>query len=224
VLPTSDAARTIALAEYDTMRSEINNRTTLAYALISLELAAVGAGVSVLGKLPDVLLGLAAVSSFLWLFWVDHAGAVYKLASYIALELAPKLSTAAGEPMLGWEYFLRRLNKDRDTARAALYGSGATDQPAYIQSTTAADRYTMLLFGGSAPLFIVGYLVTILGEDHHRSALVIWLSAAAVTVLWLFALSRFLGFRRTVENIGAAILARGAPAPSTPPPAGDASA
>jgi hypothetical protein len=92
-MPASDSARTVALSEYDSLRSEINNRTTLAYTLISLELAAVGAGLSVITKLPDVLLGLAAVSCFLWLFWVDHAGAVYKLASYIALELAPKLST-----------------------------------------------------------------------------------------------------------------------------------
>jgi hypothetical protein len=217
-LPDSDAARAIALSEYDSLRSEINNRTTLAYTLISLELAAVGAGLSVITKLPDVLLGLAAASCFLWLFWVDHAGAVYKLASYIALELAPKLSTGAGEPVLAWEHFLRRINKNRETARAALYGPDATDQPAYIQSTTAADRYTMLLFGGSPPIFIVGYLVTILEREHHRSTVVIWLSAAAVALLWLFALWRFLGFRRMVENLGTAILARGEPTPSPPRP------
>jgi hypothetical protein len=222
-MPASDAARAVVLSEYDSLRSEINNRTTLAYTLISLELAAVGAGLSVITKLPDVLLGLAAVSCFLWLFWVDHAGAVYKLASYIALELAPKLSAVAGESVLGWEHFLRRINKDRDTARVTLYGRGATDQPAYIQSTTAADRYTMLLFGGSSPIFIVGYLVTILGREHHRSTLVIWLSAAAVMLLWLFALWRFLGFRRMVENLGTAILSRGEPTPA-PPPADDASA
>jgi hypothetical protein len=222
-VPATDADRAVALAEYDSLRSEINNRTTLAYALISLELAAIGVGLSVITKLPDVLLGLAAVSCFLWLFWIDHAGAVYKLASYIALELAPKLSDAAGQPMLGWEYFLRRINKDRDTARETLYGDRATDQPAYIQSTTAADRYTMLLFGVPPPIFIVGYLVTILGREHHRSTLVIWLSASAVALLWLFAVFRFLGFLKMVNNVGDAILARGATGPSAPP-ADDASA
>jgi hypothetical protein len=208
-LSEAEAARAIALSEYENLRSEINNRTTLAYTLISLELAAFGAGISFINNVPDVLLGLAAVSSFLWLFWIDHAGAVYKLASYIALELSPKLSTTAGGPVLEWEYFLRRLNKDRETARATLYPQGATNQGAYIQPTTAADRYTMLLFGGSAPILIVGYLVTILGRANHRSAVVIWLSAAAAAALWLFALIRFLGFRRMVEDLGRAILARG---------------
>jgi len=222
-VPAPDAARAIALSEYDSLRSEINNRTTLAYTLISLQLAAVGGGLSVLTKLPDVLLGLAAVSCFLWLFWVDHAGAVYKLASYVALTLAPMLSGTAGEAMLGWEYFLRRINKDRDTARVTLYGEHATDQPAYIQSTTAADRYTMLLFGVPPPIFIVAYLVTLLGREHHRSTLVVWLSAAAVSLLWLFAVRRFLGFRQMVKNIGDAILSRGEPGQG-PPPANDASA
>src|SRR6266705_1292715 len=99
----------VDLAEFDRLREEIDNRTELSVNLVLAEIAALGAGISVVDKVPDVLLGLAAVSGFLWLLWMDHTEAIHKIALYIAHELAPRIqiSYAGG---LGWEKFLRGLD------------------------------------------------------------------------------------------------------------------
>ncbi|WP_119729212.1 hypothetical protein [Thermomonospora amylolytica] len=197
----------VDLVEFENLRHEINNRTNLAYALITLQLAALGAGLTAIVEYPDILLGLAAVSSFLWLFWVDHAGQVYKIASYIALELGPQLSRVPDRPVLRWEHFLRRIDSSRDSARMVLYRDSPPATDVYVQKSTSADTYSMLLFGCAPPLMIAGYVVTMLVNRDRPIGLVILL-ACVVTLLWLYAVQRFRKFRRTVTTIGKAILSR----------------
>ncbi|MBT2408469.1 MULTISPECIES: hypothetical protein [unclassified Streptomyces] len=196
----------IDVTEFQNLRQEINNRTNLAYALITLQLAALGTGLSVMTRLPDVLLGLAAASSFLWLFWVDHAGQVYKIAGYIALELSPQLSADVRRPVLRWEHFLRRIDAGGGTTQRALYGTAAPHSRVYVQSSTAADVYAMLLFGCTPPLMICGYVVVML-VGGERSVVLVVVPAAAATGLWIYTVTRFRGFRKTVSTIGTAIRA-----------------
>jgi hypothetical protein len=195
----------VILKEFEILRSEVNSRTTLAYGLITLQLAALGTGISFIGKFPDVLLGLAAVSCFLWLYWVDHAGQVYKIAAYAARVLAPRLSALTDERVLGWERYLREL-EDPKKSTAALYGLASQGRRAFIQRATAADWYSALLFGLTAPGLVVAYISTVLHVDH-RLAMHVLVEATLVGVLWLLALWRFVSFKRTVQSIGRAILA-----------------
>lgn len=202
-----DEAIAIELAEYGNLRQEINNRTTLAYALITLQLVTLGTGLSVAAKFPDIVAGLAAVSSFLWLFWVDHAGQVYKIAAYIAIELGPRLTEAAGQTVLGWEYFLRRLDGPEHSSRDALHLATADIGRVRIPASSTADKYAMLLFGGSPPVLLAGYTVEIL-RDHQRPIPLIVLTMTAVTALWLFSVWRFVRFRRMVASVSSAIIHR----------------
>jgi len=102
-------SRAVDLSEYEQLRNEINNRTQLSAGSIALQLAALGAGLSVLKDFPDVVVALAMVSSFLWLLWIDHTSQIYKIAASIGLRLAPRLRERNLE-LLGWEHFMRTLD------------------------------------------------------------------------------------------------------------------
>src|SRR5215217_4678149 len=95
-------SRTVDLIEYANLRNEINNRTQLSAGLVGLNLAALGAGISIIRHVPDIVVALAGVSSFLWLLWIDHTSQIYKIAAYIGLCLAPRLREGT-EELLGWE-------------------------------------------------------------------------------------------------------------------------
>ena len=91
------ATRDVDLAEFQKLRDEIMARTQLVNTLVGVELAALGVGISSFTSIPDVLIGLAAVSSFLWLLWLDHAEQVQKIAAYIALRLRPRLTVGSNQ-------------------------------------------------------------------------------------------------------------------------------
>src|SRR6266481_5511058 len=93
--------RAVDLCEFKELRAEINNRTQLSTGLVGLQLAAIGSGLAVIKDYPDVVLALAALSSFLWLLWIDHTSQIYKIAAYIGLKLAPRLRSGNSE-LLGW--------------------------------------------------------------------------------------------------------------------------
>lgn len=65
--------REAELVEFQCLRQEIDGRTPLAYGLVALEIAALGASIAVVDKVSDTLLGAAIIPIFLWLFWMDHA-------------------------------------------------------------------------------------------------------------------------------------------------------
>lgn len=194
----------VEVAEYDCLRREIDNRTTLSHSLIALELATLGVGLSVLVRVPDVLLGLASVSSFLWLYWIDHANQIHKIASYIALEIGPRLSIVTGDAALLWERYLRRLESGGATARAALFGRSQTATKWELRES-ASDRYTMLLFGGTAPVLVIAYVVGAIIRGDRPLLLLIPLSAIALA-LWIYAIWRFVVLQRTIKIITSAII------------------
>jgi hypothetical protein len=197
-----DGVVTIQVSEYEQLRTEINNRTTLAYGLIALQLAALGAGASLINKFPDVLIALAGVSCFLWYFWVDHAGQVYKIAGYLGVVLSPQLRANLGSDVLGWEAFVRHI-ESADSSGQTLFGSAG--KRAFIQRATSADWYTALLFGCSPPGLAVAYVVT-LRHLNHGYPTHMWVEVILVGLLWLLGVWRFVMFKLTVKNIGNAIL------------------
>jgi hypothetical protein len=195
--------KAIDTVEYEQMRQEIDSRTNLAYTLIALELAALGAGISVIDKVPEVLMGAAIVSSYLWLFWMDHAGQVYKIASYIALRLAPRArKTAPGA--LGWEAYLREIDAGGERSQRALFGPEKVMRRRQLARSGSADWSTGLLFGGTPPLLLVAYGVL---EAHRGPNAIRLVALALIALLWLFTCGRFRAFRRNIQLISAAISA-----------------
>ncbi|HEV7830414.1 MAG TPA: hypothetical protein VGP04_16530 [Pseudonocardiaceae bacterium] len=66
-------------AELQALRQEITSHFTLSATLIALELAAFGSSLSFVDKSTHVLAGLAVISSFLWLLWIDHSTQILKM-------------------------------------------------------------------------------------------------------------------------------------------------
>lgn len=195
----------VALAEFGALRAEIDNRTTLAYALIGLELTALGAGLTVFGTVPHISLALSAVSSFLWLFWCDIAGQIYKIAAYIRIDLAPRLRTGDTDP-LRWEGFLRELDAGGERARMILYPHGREDLVRSVQKSNSADWYTLLLFGGAPPAFISLYVSQSHAWPGQGGVFLNLLAVFAAATLWFFAIYRFIMFQRTIRTVNQAIL------------------
>jgi hypothetical protein len=106
-------------------------------------------------KHSEVVVALAAVSSFLWLLWIDHTSQIYKIAAYIGLRLAPRLRDRdAG--LLGWEHFMRILNQGGEKAAIALR---RPSEEIKLLRTESIGRFVSLLFGVTPLLLIVGFII-----------------------------------------------------------------
>jgi len=194
------------LREYETLRQEINNRTTISYTLVALDLAALGAGLSVVDKSKAILAALAAISSLLWLYWIDHSGQVQRIAAYIAISLAPRVSAAEGRPVLQWEVFLRQLTAGGKSAHEALSGPRKPVPESSFRPIVSSDWYTTLLFGGSPPLLLTLYIAANI-KAGGLTAAEVGITAAAGTALWVYALISYRRLKRAVPVIAEAILA-----------------
>jgi hypothetical protein len=199
-------SREIDLSEYEQLRAEINNRTALSAGLVAAQLGAVGGGLSVMKDFPDVVLGLATVSSFLWLLWIDHTSQIYKVAAYISLRLAPRLR--AGNPeLLGWERFLRALDQEDQAAAKVLFGQATTKNVSLLR-TEQIGLFIALLFGLSPILLIIGSILARPNEvfdcgkilSLHSGVLVVAIAA------WLFAIDRYRRFVQARRSIDEAVL------------------
>jgi hypothetical protein len=200
----------IDAAEVESLRQEITNRISLMNALVALQLAALGTGLTISGHWVHVLAGLAAISSFLWLLWIDQSISTYKLAAYLAIEMAPKLSEYAGRPVLGWEYFLRQVEAGGERSARALYGDhargDARDQVRTSRSVRA-DWYVPLLFGCTPPLLLTLYVAA--GVREPAGVVLIVASSLLATLLWIFTVVRFTDFVRNTNVLDQAIIAAG---------------
>lgn len=200
----------VDLAEFEELRTEINNRTTISNQIIAVQIAAIGSGIIILDKSADVLLGLAAISTLLWLFWIDHTCQIYKIAAYIELEMAPRLRTSKPD-LLGWERFLRKID-------AGWEVSGIEGGTGKILTTQWVSTYTAALLGWGAVLLLGIYCLlkfpllwfpwypegpvapSIL--DGFRS-----ITAVAVGGILLFAWRQYRLFTQTRDRFRDAILA-----------------
>lgn len=75
-----DEDTSLGAAELHELRHEITTHFTLSNALVAVELAACGTGISVLNRSAFFLAGLALISSFLWVLWIDHSLQTHKIA------------------------------------------------------------------------------------------------------------------------------------------------
>ncbi|MGH2572133.1 MAG: hypothetical protein ACRDGU_01360 [Actinomycetota bacterium] len=130
-------AMSIDLAEFQKLRDEITGRMQLQTTIVGAQLAVLGTGLSLLTTSPEILLGLAAISSFLWLLWLDHAEQVHKIGLYVGSVLAPRLGRV-GPGALGWERFLRDLDRGHPEGRRV-------------------GNYVAVLFGGSSAFLSITY-------------------------------------------------------------------
>jgi len=194
------------LREYETLRQEINNRTTISYTLIALDLAALGGGLSIVNKSKAILVALAAISSVLWLYWIDHAAQVHRIAAYIAIDLAPKVSSAIGEPALQCEVFLRRLTAGGASAREVLFGPAQPFADRDFRPIVSSDWYTTLLFGGSPPLLLALYIAANV-KANLPTAVEVVIATIATMCLWIYALISYYRLKRAEPVIVSAILA-----------------
>lgn len=194
------------IAEFEALRAEINTRFTMLFTLIALDLAALGGGLTIVDKNTYVLAGLAAISGVLWLYWTDNSLAVNRIACYITIVLAPRISSTEDQSSLGWEVYLRRLCQGGPTATRALFPRG--DQPyggPAKMASHATDWYATVLFGGSTPLLLVLYLVASLHSGHAGDP-VVWLVITIIAGLWCMAVARFAYLARTLHLMDMAIL------------------
>jgi hypothetical protein len=91
-------ARKVRLAEYKKLKDEVANRSTLQSAIVTLNIAAVGAlGGVVIGHQANllILLLLIPLSTALGLLWLDHAQTIARIGEYIRNR---KLIPHLGEP------------------------------------------------------------------------------------------------------------------------------
>ena len=184
------ATRDVDLAEFQKLRDEIMARTQLVHTLVGVELAALGAGISSFTSVPDVLIGLAAVSSFLWLLWLDHAEQVQKIAAYIALRLRPRL-TVGSDQVLRWETYMRQL-----------------DREPRMPHTQAVSNYIAGLFAGGplVLLTIYGLVVSDRFEDGSFPQVARFVGLGVAVLLWVVTLRQYRVFRGVVATIERAIV------------------
>jgi hypothetical protein len=192
-----------AIAEFESLRQEIGIRITISYTLVTLELAALGTGLSLAGKTAQVLSGLAAISSLLWLYWIDNSAQQHRLGAYIALYLGPRMSEIEGHPALGWEKFLRKLMTGGPAAEEALFIRQSASASTVMRSHSSPDWYTSVLFGGSTPLLTLLFIVT--GIRSGSNSPLIWAVAACVLLMWGYAVSRFFNSVYEIRNLSKAI-------------------
>ena len=198
--------RSADLREYETLRQEINNRTTISYTLVALDLAALGGGLSVVDKSKAILVALAAISSLLWLYWIDHAAQVQRIAAYIAINLAPRISADEEHPVLQWEIFLRRLTAGGKSAHIAMFGPDRPIPESAFGPIVSSDWYTTLLFGGSPPLLLALYIAANVKASTLTAAEVA-IATVAAAGLWTYALISYHRLKRVIPVIAEAILA-----------------
>jgi hypothetical protein len=193
------------IAEFEALRAEINTRFTILFTLIALDLAALGGGLTIVDKNTYVLAGLAAISGVLWLYWTDNSLAVNRIACYIAIVLAPHISSTEDQSSLGWEVYLRKLCQGGPTATRALFPRGNQPYGGPAKMTShATDWYATALFGGSTPLLLVLYLTASL--HRHANGPAVWLVTPTIAGLWCMAVARFAYLTRTLHLMDMAIL------------------
>jgi hypothetical protein len=186
--PQRDAAAGIELdsAEAQCLRQEITTRITLMNALIALELAALGTGLTTISKPTYVLAALGAASSFLWLNWMDQSLYTYKIAAYLTVELAPRLSQLAQRPVLGWETFLRRIEANGEKSGQGLY-PGAHGRGRHLKyAGRHAEWYVPLLFAVTPPLLVALYVT-----DTRDSLARVLPTCLAAGFMWAYTVIRF---------------------------------
>lgn len=191
------------LIEYETLRHEIDSRVKISYTVITLDLAAVGSGLTIVEQTSHILAGLAIATSVLWLLWTDNEAMMHRLGAYIAIRLAPRLREV-GRPALEWESFMRRLRAGGTQASAAL-GRPRKALPG-PRHRVPTDWYLTTILGAAPPILLGFYI-----SSSIREGGLTWLAVGVLTVLasalWVYASIHFVSVTRMIRAYGDAVMA-----------------
>lgn len=184
------------------LRQEITTRITLMNALIALELATLGTGLAVISKPSFLLVGMGAASSFLWLLWMDQSLYTYKIAAYLSVELAPRLSQLARRRVLGWEAFLRHIESNGEKSRQALYPHTAGGGRQLLHCGRHAEWYVPMLFAVTPPWLLALYIIS--SHDKPTPILTACLVGGS---MWIYTIIRFALLMHDIRVFNKAIAA-----------------
>lgn len=217
------AIEDIHLSEFNRCRNEIDNRTDISEKLVLGQITVLGLAISLpeklplLEKVPEVLLGLSVVASFLWLFWLAHTQQISKLAGYIACRLAPQLRNdsdekTANEWALGWEEYSRIMDRAGPDGYKLHYPPPPS-KDVRVSVPLNAAVWKLLLFAGATPVLWFAYGI-IVWRNHcalldfreiityARIVMVI-----ASVLIWGIAINEYLSVRRIWTAIDDAVIA-----------------
>jgi hypothetical protein len=189
----------VDLEEYKQLRAEILTRLTLHNQLTSYTVATMTAGLAIFSNYPDVLLAISFLTSWFWLLYASHDGHIFRIAQYIALELAPRLA-ADGHAALGWEAYLRKF----DAREVDVPGQAAKMKA----SKTGISTSMAVIFGGSAPVLIIIFWVS--QWPIQKPGIPLYgriLATACAIVMWVNAMRRARDTTLLRKNVNSAIVA-----------------
>jgi len=192
----------IHILDYGRVRDEIDNRTQLSAQLLNYGLIISAAVIGAYDKIPHEFLIFAALAlNALWLMWLDHTNAIYKLAAYSELVIANRLRVRYPK-VLGWEGFLREIDAGGTRASRVLYQKVLLED-VRVPKTTTITQYIRLLFGGASVAFLVAHFVEFMRPTPKDKLHVLLLIAAIL--LFLYALRAEYQHRRLIRTIARAI-------------------
>lgn len=186
-------------AEYDNLRTELIFHQTNASTIFALNIAGMGVGVTASAKLEPALLVLAVLSCVLWSRYSDHVAALFRIAAYLELELRPRVTARLGEPVLGWEKYLRTAFAGRRGLMLARFPS----LDSRMGIVVASGAFLM-----PPPLLCAAFLYQRWPHTVGFSRGVLLAVTALAATVWLYSVLRGVKtirwLRRLDEEIGAA--------------------
>jgi hypothetical protein len=176
-------ATDIDKAEYDGLRAEIIFHQTNASAVFGLNVVGMGVGITASSLIGAALLVLAVLACVLWFRYCDHLMAIFRIAAYLHRELRPRLVERLGEPVLGWELFLR---------------SSGTDARSQMPRLPSVESRVGFLAGSAAfmlppPLLCATFVVNRWAAAGGAGRALLVIAVTVVLVVWVFSVLR--GYR-----------------------------
>jgi hypothetical protein len=186
-------------AEYENLRTELIFHQTNASTIFALNVAGLGVGITASANLDAALLVLAVLSCVLWFRYSDHVIALFRIAAYFELELRPRVVARLGEPVLGWENFLRKKFTPRKKAKL----------PGFTLDSRMGILVASAAFLAPPPLLCFAFLLQHWPSTAGFSRTLLVVAGATVTVVWIYSVVcglRTVGkLRRLDGEIGAAV-------------------
>lgn len=195
--------------EFITLRAESQFHQVNASAIFALNVTGVGIGVAVSSNESVALPLIALLSSVLWLRYLDHVVAVFRVAAYVACWLRPRLCEKLDDPkVLVWEEFLRSSDDPPKKSQGDRWP--LTKRPGLPHTPRKDSRrgidIASLAFAVPALTMILLYGYHLWSTPATGIRLVVLIGLAALVFLfWLFAVYRVWRSRIWIGKIDASI-------------------
>jgi hypothetical protein len=170
----------VYLAEYQCLRTETVTHFTFANALIGLEVAAIGVSATLLNQGPILFAGFTALTSVIWVSYMDHIASIHRIALYVGTQLRDKIESATSASTLEWESWLRQL---RST------GVSVSSHHEHITERGTEPRlgltYPSIFYGGTAITFLLYSVYRGIEDSQYPSwSLCLAQAASALSVIF----------------------------------------